>query len=136
MTADEATARAFLRESAPGLGVLMTTTGLADEIAAWGVDNPYDDSVGCTIVLRQLLRYERSAIGFARAWFDDIAFEQLLQEKGGLSAALEVIRFLVDCDVCLHQAGRECDIDEEDIEAGCAATLRLCARQRGEAARS
>jgi len=129
---DEAVARGFLRASAPGLGVLLTTTELADEIAACGADDPYDDSVGCAIVLHRLLRHERSAIGITRAWFDDIAFEQLLHEKeGDLTAALEVVRFLVGCDICLHQAGRECDMDEDDIETGCAATLRLCARRRG-----
>lgn len=123
-------AMAFLRSIADGYHILMATTYLADEIGACGASDEYDDSRGCRVVHGELLHTERSAIGIRRAWFDVAAFRRMTEQVSRTADVLAVVDFLADGDLSLEEAARECDLDDDEIEAGCAA-VRATAAARG-----
>ena len=127
MSPQESGTRLFLKTLSPGWSTLLATTCLGDELGECHDYKEYDDSEGCRIVVERLLKRERSAIGIHRTWFDISAFDKLVDED--IHAALQVVDFFYDCDVGIHSAAYECELDEEEIEEGLAYIQML--RQEG-----
>ena len=98
----------FIKKVAPGIHVLMATTYQADEIAASA------DELAEEYIQKHILTYEKSAISLKRWWFSQSLFCTFVDMMGD-GALREVLLYLDNIDMCLHDVFEESCIDTSDL---------------------